>query len=76
MGYSIPKSTMKGGGTDMGDKHIGTREVSFPVHGVEASVYKDHGWGLVSEESSAFGKDAEEAIERVLEKDANERLNK
>jgi hypothetical protein len=59
----------------MSNRHIGTRGVDFPVKGVEASIYKDHGWGLVSEETKAFGRDTEEAIERALEKDADRRLN-
>ena len=60
----------------MGEKHIGFHDTSFPVKGTEASVYEDHGWGLVSESSSAWGKTKEEATERVLEKEANKQLNK
>jgi len=60
----------------MGEKHIGYHNTGFPVKGVEASVYEDHGGGLVSESSSAWGKTTDKATERVLEKEANKRLNK
>lgn len=57
------------------EKHIGYHNTSFPVEGVEASSYEDLGWGLVKECESAWGRTKEEATERLLEKEANSKLN-